>query len=150
MEVHLNSRPLTSVSGEVDNVSTALNASGGIEEYITSGSPTGQNLIFWPCLFPPACEGARAEEFIGQYVTPEGSDPANASRLGYTAEEVEKMEELTRLRYETDLREFNAAVEAAEAQGLPKPDGLAWLADKAARKTGGYFDDGNNERPTMI
>jgi hypothetical protein len=79
------------------------------------------------------------------------ADPANACRLGYTAEEVEKMEELARLRYETDLREFNEAVLAADAQGLPKPDGLTWLADKASRKgAGGYFDDGNNERPTMI
>ena len=77
------------------------------------------------------------------------ADPANASRLGYTVEEVEKMEELTRLRYEGDLKEYNAAVAEAEAEGRPKPDGLTWLAEKANKKAG-YFDGGNNERPTMI
>ena len=78
------------------------------------------------------------------------TDPANASRLGYTTEEVEKMEEMTRLRYEGDLKEFNAAVVKYEAEGGEKPDGLTWLAEKAARQKGGYFDGGNNERPTMI
>jgi len=77
------------------------------------------------------------------------ADPANAIRLGYTAEEVAKMEELTRLRYEGDLKEFNAAVAAAEATGAPKPNGLTWVAEKNAKKAG-YFDGGNNERPTMI
>ena len=78
------------------------------------------------------------------------ADPANASRLGYTAEEVDKMEEMARLRYEGDLKEFNAAVAEAEASGADKPNGLTWLAEKAAKKSGGYFDGGNNERPTMI
>ena len=77
------------------------------------------------------------------------ADPANASRLGYTVEEVEKMEEMTRLRYEGDLKEFNEAVAQAEANGLPKPDGLTWIAEKRTNKAG-YFDGGNNERPTMI
>lgn len=77
------------------------------------------------------------------------ADPANASRLGYTVEEVDKMEEMTRLRYEGDLKEFNAALAEAEANGLPKPNGLTWIAEKRAKKSG-YFDAGNNERPTMI
>jgi len=77
------------------------------------------------------------------------TDPANADRLGYTAEEVAKMEELTRLRYETDLREFNEAKAKAAENGLPAPNGLTWIADKAGKKAG-YFDGGNNERPTMI
>ena len=76
-------------------------------------------------------------------------DPANASRLGYTVEEVDKMEEMMRLRYESDLKDFNEAVAEAEAQGLPKPNGLTWLAEKRA-KSSGYFEGGSNERPTMI
>ena len=59
------------------------------------------------------------------------------------------MEEMTRLRYEGDLKEFNAALAEAEANGLPKPNGLTWIAEKRAKKSG-YFDAGNNERPTMI
>ena len=79
------------------------------------------------------------------------ADPANASRLGYTVEEVEKMEELTRLRFESDLKDFKEAVADAEANGRPKPDGLKWLADKAAKSQGSYFDGGGkNENPTMI
>jgi len=77
------------------------------------------------------------------------ADPANASRLGYTAEEVEGMEELTRLRYESDLKDFNEAVAQAAADGRPPPNGLTWRAEKAAQKAG-YFDAGSNERPTMI
>ena len=50
------------------------------------------------------------------------ADPANASRLGYTVEEVDKMEEMTRLRYEGDLKEFNAAL--AEAEDADEPDEL--------------------------
>ena len=61
------------------------------------------------------------------------------------------MEELTRLRYESDLKDFNAAVAEAEANGTAKPNGSTWLAEKAARNTGVYFDgSGSNERPTMI
>ena len=80
------------------------------------------------------------------------ADPANADRLGYTVEEVENMEELARLRYETDLKEFKEAVAAAEASGSPKPNGTTWLAEKAARQAGGGFFDGQgkNENPTMI
>ena len=77
------------------------------------------------------------------------ADPANESRLGYTAEEVEKMEELTRLRYEGDLKEYNAAVAEANALGTKPPNGLTWLAEKAAKK-GAYFDDGSKEGVTMI
>jgi len=76
-------------------------------------------------------------------------DPANAPLLGYTREEVDGMEELTRLRFEGDLKEYNAAVAEAEATGLPKPNGLTWLADKQSRSEG-YFGAGKNERPTMI
>lgn len=77
------------------------------------------------------------------------ADPANASRLGFTAEEVENMEEMARLRYEGDLKEFNEAVAEAEANGTPKPDGLTWIAEKRTRSEG-YFGAGKNERPTMI
>lgn len=77
------------------------------------------------------------------------SDPANAPRLGYTAVEVAGMEELARLRYEADLKDFNAACAEAESLGLPKPNGLTWLADKQNVKND-YFGDGKNERPTMI
>jgi len=76
-------------------------------------------------------------------------DPANADRLGYTAEEVEKMEEMTRLRYEGDLKEYNKAKEEAAELGTPAPNGLTWLAEKRSKKSG-YFDSGANERPTMI
>ena len=78
------------------------------------------------------------------------NDPANESRLGYTAEEVNKMEELMRLRYESSLKDYNEAVAEAEKNGTQKPNGLTWLADKAAKK-GDYFDGlGSNESPTMI
>lgn len=73
------------------------------------------------------------------------ADPANASRLGYTQEEVDRMDELTRLRYEDDLREFYEAVAEADAMGMPRPEPMEWLAQKNARN-GGYFDGGNNER----
>jgi len=77
------------------------------------------------------------------------ADPANACRLGYTVQEIEKMEEMTRLRYEGDLKEFQAAV--AEANPGEEPNGLTWLAEKASRNKGSYFDgSGSNERPTMI
>lgn len=76
-------------------------------------------------------------------------DPANACRLGYTADEVAKMEELTRLRYEADLKDFNDACAEAEKNGTAKPDGRGWYASKAGKSE--YFDgQGGNERPTMI
>ena len=68
------------------------------------------------------------------------SDPANADRLGYTEEEVMKMDEMTALRYKGDLKEFMAEKQLAAENGV-ELDGLTWLADKAAKKSkGGYFD----------
>lgn len=77
------------------------------------------------------------------------NDPANECRLGYTVEEMDKMEELKRLRLQTDIKEWEAACEKAEAAGLPKPNGLSWLANKGDDGDD-YFGSGKNERPTMI
>merc|ERR1712060_457111 len=64
------------------------------------------------------------------------ADPANACRLGYPVEEVERMSGLPLLRYEAELKEFNAAVAEAEARGVPRPNGLIWLNDKGSSKRG--------------
>uniref|UniRef100_A0A6U5JB71 Uncharacterized protein n=1 Tax=Calcidiscus leptoporus TaxID=127549 RepID=A0A6U5JB71_9EUKA len=66
------------------------------------------------------------------------ADPANACRLGYSVEEVARMEGLPLLRYEGELKEFNAAVAEADRLGIPRPNGLTWLNDKGSSERG-YF-----------
>lgn len=77
------------------------------------------------------------------------NDPANECRLGFTVEEMAKMEELKRLRLQSDIRDYEEACAKAEATGSPKPNGLSWLANKKAQKSE-YFGDGKNEGVTMI
>ena len=77
------------------------------------------------------------------------NDPANECRLGYSVKELDNMEELARLRLQSDIKDYEEACEKAEAAGAPKPNGLSWLANKQPAK-GDYFGGGKNESPTMI
>lgn len=138
-----SSRPLTmSASLEVLSASSML---------LAADESAGINPVFLLLGALPLVAGGAFVLVSGEEkkIAARRIDPANADRLGYTAEEINAMEEMTRLRFEGDLKEYNAAVAEAEQAGLPKPNGLTWMADKKA-KSSGYFDGGNNERPTMI
>ena len=76
-------------------------------------------------------------------------DPANESRLGYTVQEMENMEELARLRLQSDIKDWEEACAKSEELGTPKPNGLTWLANKKSGKED-YFGGGKNEGVTMI
>jgi hypothetical protein len=148
MTMHSSSHVRMSLDASVGN---AMVQSLPPQAMLLAEGDSGINPVFLLLGALPLVAGAAFVFVSGEEkkVAERRADPANAGRLGYTVEEVEKMEEMTRLRYEGDLKEFNAAVAEAEANGSEKPNGLTWLAEKASKRSG-YFDGGNNERPTMI
>ena len=121
-----------------------------VNSWLLAADDGGFNPLF--LLLPlPWVGGIGFLAFRAKQTADRRADPANACRLGFTADEIEKMEELKRLRLQSDIKDYEEACAEAEATGRPKPNGLTWLEDKAqAAASKGYFGDGDNERPTMI
>lgn len=72
------------------------------------------------------------------------ADPANADRLGYTQEEVDKFDEMKRLRWEADVKLYQADKAKAAELGVPVEQVTAERTGSSS-KSKSYFDKDDTE-----